>query len=147
MELHLIINESATNVINKELEVAHTIPLNIRNDVDIVNPRLFLTEVAGVQFSHFNYAYITEFDRYYFITDREYVKHKTWLLTLECDVLETYKADILASYANYSRAIKPDDYVDFSTDRQVLKQIDIYKSDTILENESSIILSTIGGVN
>lgn len=147
MELQLMINSSSNNVIHKELEAGHSIPLTIRNDVDIINPRLFLTEIVGVDYSHYNYAYITEFDRFYFITAREYVRHKTWLLELECDVLETYKTDILTSYANYSRVIKSDDYVEFANDKQVLKQIDIYKSDTILENESSIVLSTMGGVN
>lgn len=44
----------------------------------------------------YNYAYIASFGRYYFINDITYTIGG-WLLSLECDVLATYRPDIIAS--------------------------------------------------
>ena len=44
----------------------------------------------------YNYAYISSFDRYYFIDDIRY-NTGVWTLSLRCDVLASFKEDILSS--------------------------------------------------
>lgn len=44
-----------------------------------------------------NYAYITEFNRYYYIKNVESVKNGLWRLKMHVDVLKTYANQILAN--------------------------------------------------
>lgn len=48
---------------------------------------------SGTSLVGFNYAYISEFNRYYFINDVTW-NAGLWILSLKCDVLATYKSDI-----------------------------------------------------
>lgn len=45
----------------------------------------------------YNYAYIPDFNRYYFIADQRCVKGLLWEYSLTCDILATYKGVISAS--------------------------------------------------
>ena len=51
----------------------------------------------------YNYAYIEVFDRYYYIDDIA-ANNGTWLLALHCDVLATYRQDILSSAQYVARS-------------------------------------------
>lgn len=42
-----------------------------------------------------NYARITEFNRYYFITDITSIRNNLWEISMTCDVLMSYKTEIL----------------------------------------------------
>lgn len=46
---------------------------------------------------HYNYMYISEFDRYYFITDIINVSNNRWIIKAHVDVLHSFKNDILNS--------------------------------------------------
>ncbi len=43
----------------------------------------------------FNYIYLVEFDRYYYVSDVTTVNNKLWTLTLDIDVLYTYRNAIM----------------------------------------------------
>lgn len=85
------------NVINKTLSAPLEITINLKADVDIISPVLKLMDLSNQDYTDYNYAHITELDRYYLVTDARRVNNKLIQLDLHCDVLETYKADILAS--------------------------------------------------
>lgn len=128
-------------VINKVMTDAMTVEIRLKGDVDVIQPLIPLAR-GEVDYRFYNYAHIPELGRYYFITDIEVAGAKIVNLQLECDVIETYKDDILASYAKYKRGIEVGDYTG-SINTTVNKTIEKYSSDVTL-SDSSIILTTIG---
>ena len=67
----------------------------LKEGSDIVNPVLILND-AVASYASKNYAYISEFARYYFINKIEYDTGNRILLYLSCDVLGTYATTIKA---------------------------------------------------
>ena len=57
------------------------------------SPRLWLAASNNAFRASINYAYIPDFERYYWVTDFEFMDGR-WLLSLECDVLASFKSDI-----------------------------------------------------
>lgn len=115
----------------------------LKRDDDIQNPILLFTldnELADV----YNYCYITELDRYYYIVNKRIISNKLIELQLETDVLMTYKNDILNSTGNVTHA-QTLGYTQAATDNDSRYTIDKYNSDITLDDESSILLTTIGG--
>lgn len=135
---------SADNVINKLLVDAHTIVINFKRDTDFINPEIYLAEIAGVDFQDFNYCTITEINRAYFIRNIEAVNNRVYRLYCECDYIETYKADILASACAFRKQVEIGDYGNIETETTGRETIANYKSDVELEPNNTIILSTIG---
>jgi len=133
------------NVINKDLTMIYSFSLKLKKDTDIVNPTILLNDKNSMDFTECNYCYLEDFNRYYFIRDIESINNNIWRLALECDVLETYKDDILNSDVEINRKIKQGDFIEGNFKTQVIKEVDIYKSDVVMEDVSKIILSTIGG--
>lgn len=132
------------NVINKTLSTPVEININFKANVDIISPNIIL--LANQDYTGYNYAYIAELGRYYLVTDARRVNNKLVQLELHCDVLETYKADILASRARFYRNIRTGDYFSGTVDYGVDKDVTIFESDkTLIEGDKTMILTTIGG--
>ena len=145
MKLFLYNVDDGDNVINKTLPVPVEIEIRLSNDVDVVNPELRLRNITGVDYGDFNYAFIDVLGRYYFIDKLGRVSASDCFLYLSCDVLETYKAEILASKARLKRGIKNGDFYDGSMDFTVDTSVMIYKSNASLpDGENTTILTTIG---
>lgn len=66
-------------------------PCNILTPADITAPQIEIT--AGADLTGYNYAYISNFHRYYWIEEISFDKG-IWQLALQCDVLATYKTEI-----------------------------------------------------
>ena len=95
---------------------------------------------------NFNYMYIDKFKRYYFIEDVEVFPNKIYKLALKCDVLMSFKDDILNSYGNITSQTNYNDYYNFDYSSEVRKETNIYNSSVTLGESKTTILSTIGGV-
>lgn len=145
MELKLYHTLDNENVINKTLTLIHTMRIRLKDTVNIINPILILSEVAGVNYFRCNYCYLSEFNRYYFIRDIEVMSTRNYKLQLEVDVLESFKEDILNSYSEIKRPLQKGDFVYINNIMDVRKEIDIYESANSLTNQKDIVLSTIGG--
>ena len=65
-----------------------------RGEVSVMNPLVQIETSTNI--SGYNYAYISDFGRYYFITDIKAVRNGLWQLSLKVDVLMTYHTEILA---------------------------------------------------
>lgn len=65
----------------------------IKNGSSIINPKIELNLGLINDPSTRNYAYIPSFDRYYYVREWEF-KDALWIVTLEVDVLATYKTEI-----------------------------------------------------
>lgn len=89
MKVILYYNASEVNKINKSLNYENEFEGTLRDDTSIVNPVIIMNITDPTKF---NYCYIPEFGRYYFINDIVSVKNKLWRLSLNVDVLESFKA-------------------------------------------------------
>lgn len=146
MELSLYITNDNENVINKVLSLKHTTEIKLKETTNISNPVVVLSDIENVDLLKCNYCYLSEFERFYFIRDIE-VSKSLYVIYLECDVLESFKNDILTSEAEFSRTIKTGDYLNFNPSTDLRKDIDIYESNVSLSGEKNIVFSTIGGAD
>lgn len=94
MDIRLCNNNSEKNKINKTITAGITLSGTLRNSSNVVTPTIIINiENPTI----YNYAYIPEFKRYYFITDYISVRTGIWQLNLKSDVLMSFKDSILAS--------------------------------------------------
>ena len=139
MQLELYKNSSSFNTINKELSLLTTLNIHLKQGANLFHTQIIIHN--NDQLKELNYAKML--DRYYFVQVQTLNNNKFLLLTLDEDVLETYKKDILAS---------SQDIVEKSTAGNI-KQTNVspetvsktFNSDLKLENNSgSIIMVTSG---
>lgn len=129
------------NVINKTLITVGELEIFARKDFNIFNPELRLFSSAD-----FNYMYIEELQRYYFINSIEKVNADINMLFCETDVLMTFKEAILNSECIYKTYPKIDDLGKLESN-SLLNSFNLIKinSDLILPDDvNNIILSTSG---
>lgn len=83
------------NKMDKALGTATTKTGTLKSETDVINP------VIQVAFNptSFNYAYISDFGRYYYMRDIRNISNDLWEVNLHVDVLKTYSAGIKASPA------------------------------------------------
>lgn len=146
MILNLYVVNDGDNVINKNKTNKTSITINLKRDVNISSPSIILLDDATVNHSDFNYAEIEELGRFYFVDNIQRLNNKMIQMDLVCDVLETYKADVLASKARFSRNIKNGDYVQGTIDSSYITSVDKYLSTIDIENQSSLILTSVGEI-
>ena len=144
MEIKLYITEDADTVMNKDLTLIATFDIQMRDTQNVSAPILILGEIEGVDLKAINYAYIDEFKRYYFIRTITVGQNNIYTLAMECDVIETYKEDILNSSALISRRVAAGDYGDMAVSSEVRKEVEVFKSSRGFNENKTIILSTVG---
>ena len=78
--------------------------LNTSFDVLLKTPTSLHTPTFTINAASFDYNYLKWGDRYYFVTDVVSRNNSLWEVSAVCDVLATYKADIIAStqFVSYS---------------------------------------------
>ena len=78
--------------------------LNTSFDVLLKTPTSLHTPTFTINAASFDYNYLRWGDRYYFVTDVVSRNNSLWEVSAVCDVLATFKADILAStqFVSYS---------------------------------------------
>lgn len=135
--------ENSNNKINKIITLIDEIDIKFKDDVNIFNPKIVLKYDDLI---NFNYMFIEKFNRYYFIEDIEIFPNKIYNITLKCDVLMSFKDDILNSYANITNQTNYNNYYNFNYASEVRKETNIYNSNVILDDVKTTIISTIGGV-
>ena len=103
MQIKLYKNLSAVNTIGKTLTEESVRTGTLKDGGSVLSPSVVLT---GENLSGFNYAYIPQFSRYYFIKEITSVKSGLWEISMRVDVLETYKDSIKANTAILKRQEK-----------------------------------------
>ena len=94
MQINFYKNSSEKNKIGKSLSSGLTLNGNLRDECSITSPSILVEATSLVEY---NYCYIPEFKRYYFISDITSVRNNLWRVSLKCDVLESFKSGILNS--------------------------------------------------
>lgn len=143
MKIKLYNTTSANNVINKVLTDEIEFDIKFKDKTDVKNPMVIL-RCSDIILS--NYAFIEEFNRYYFIERIELYPNDIYYIYLKCDVLETYKEELLKceGYINQQKQ-NVNSYYDSGFKTEIRKEVDIYKSDVTLDEVTTILLNTIGG--
>ena len=143
MLLKLYNTNSETNRINKVLTDETEFDVRLKDKSSVVNPVLVLKSETYI---NFNYAYIHKFQRYYFVDDISVYPNKMYILTLRCDVLTSFKDDILKSYARIVEQTNSNAYYDSNLKSEVRKEVDTYMSNVSFDlTADSLVLVTIGG--
>ena len=92
MEINLYVNNSEPERVVKSLTAAGTLTGSLRNESDIVNPYVI---IEGAYFpSSANYAYISDFGRYYYVTEVTSIRNGYIGVSLVSDPLMSFANDI-----------------------------------------------------
>lgn len=92
LELYKVTNQP--NELTKTLNNAVVVNGSFRGEIDSID---VIVEIESNTYD-FNYVYIPSLNKYYFLQNIVHVNAKIIRMQLHCDVLMTYKTDILASY-------------------------------------------------
>lgn len=87
-------NKSSNIRIDKELEHLHTYDCIIKDNTSIFTPTIRLN-ASDINVTKGNYGYIPKFKRFYYVTDVVSVRQDVWEIALKCDVLMSFRNDII----------------------------------------------------
>ena len=102
MNIVLYRNISENNAINKNLTELTTLTGTLREQSSIIDPVITIADIDEY-IGSMNYAYIPQFNRYYFVTNVESVRAGLWRVSFHVDVLFTYREQIKSNKAIIER--------------------------------------------
>ena len=141
MEFILYENNSDSNVINKDLTGRKSIDINLKKQNNLMD--LVIKLQTNTNIIKYNYCYIPDFKRFYFIQDIEVYNNNMFNLYLHIDLLETYKQDLQECNCIIGRSEQVNK---FYGDNPTLENfiVDKYESDTTPEIKNNLVLVTMG---
>lgn len=92
MTLTLYVNTSENNCLDKSITSRGTYVFSFKDESSVFNPQVLIASATSL--ADVNYAYITEFGRFYYVTEIVVVRADLYLLKLHTDVLMTWKSQI-----------------------------------------------------
>lgn len=96
------------NTVNKQLGDFTAIEGDLRQTFDVLRPTVTLRKQPRPTF---NYCYIPDLGRYYFVDRVSFEGNNAYELVLRIDVLKTYETEILAATGRVSESDNPDPYI------------------------------------
>ena len=108
MEIIFYNTASESNRIGKTLTNGHTLSGSFKTEIDIQNPII----QVNTNLLNFNYCYIPDLNRYYFINKIEITRTNLFTVYLHIDVLETYKDEIKALHVVVTNSSGGNPYYD-----------------------------------
>lgn len=96
MEIKLFKTLSPRKKLVKELTDGITLTGTLRSQSSVMSPSLQIQDIAVIGY---NYCYIPDFGRYYYINDINALRANLFELSLGIDVLMTYALEIRGNYA------------------------------------------------
>lgn len=143
MIMKIYSTKDGENVINKRLNFLDEFTIRLKNETDMYSPTIILNDRNINNLLLSNYCYLDEFNRYYFIRSIENQSLNLWVLNLECDVLESFKDEILNSHGEVDRAME-ESFYDGGLLNESRKEIDIVESDVEVKFSNNIMLVMFG---
>ena len=137
---------SENNRVVKVLTDEKQLSGELRNQTSVLNPTIRIESAYNI--SGYNYCYISEFGRYYYITDIVSVRTNCWVISLRCDVLMSYKNEIQSMNAilNNTQETGLSNYLASSNWVSLVKtKTDIKVFPSGLSEQGEFILITAGG--
>ena len=150
MNVTLYKNTSDKRNLNKVLSEIKSVSATAKGEINIISPTLILEYFS----TYFNYCYISEFNRYYFVKSITLLTGQRIQIDLSVDVLMTYKEDIknltvnVLRYENIEPTFLTDSRIPLFSDT-IQKVIEFPKNIFNLENPSenskNFLLTVAGG--
>lgn len=145
MNITLYVNNSEKNKIGKNLTNDFSLSGTLRDATNIINP-VILIELNEI--GNYNYCYIPDFNRYYFITDITVIRTGLFAISLMVDVLESFQTSIknLSVILLNTQNVGANNYLPSQVFRNNVKaKTDIIKFPSGLNDSGEFILITAGG--
>lgn len=145
MDITLSVTHSEKNKLEKVLTDSQVFTGTLRGITSVISPEIDL-EVENP--TGFNYAYIPDFGRYYFINDMVSIRSGLWKISMRVDVLMSFKSDILNSRGIIvdTESVNADVYQEHdSWNTKVKNKTDIIPFSNGLLESGEYILITAGG--
>lgn len=142
MEIRFYTYTGEKNVINKKLNSYTSTFINIKyQDLDVTAPTFLL---KFIDYPNYNYLYVPTLKRYYFIDSINIKTENVYEIRCTCDVLESFKEDILNSNGLLTKSENVNAY--YGEYKSLNKKIiNHYYSDKIINiNSTDKILITLG---
>lgn len=139
-------NISEKNVIRKTLNNALNLAGTLREATSVTNPTI--TIESPVTIVGYNYCYIPDFARYYYVVDVKSMRNNLWAVTLRVDVLMSFKDSILNTPAIIDHTTQQNitDYMSSNVWQSLVKdKTDIINFSSGLPETGGYILITAGG--
>lgn len=103
INIELMTNNRPANQITKTPETIATLTGTLKDETSIINPAVMIERSSP---TGFNYAHIPAFNRYYFVDDIICLRTNILQINLRCDVLFSFKDEILRQRALVKRNAK-----------------------------------------
>lgn len=131
--------------LNKTLTNEKTVMGTLKTKMSIIKPSILLHN-SSINFADYNYCYIVDFDRYYFIDDIMIETANLYELKLTEDILMSFNTDIKNMTVEITQAsIYNNNKVDCETSNKktLIKTIDLQNP---FNNNGFLYLTTVKGV-
>lgn len=92
MNIKLYKNDSNNNVLNKKITLINEYNILLKDNVDVYRP---IIKIKTELLNKCNYVFIEDFNRYYYVVNKRSINIEIIELTLECDVLMSFREHIL----------------------------------------------------
>ena len=144
MNLTLYKNSSDNRCINKKIKQVLSLSGNLKNESSIMNP----TVIIETNIIDFNYLYIKEFNRYYYVNNITILRNNLIQVDTSVDVLMSNKDVIkylpcLVERVNDSEKI--DEFIDTATDVERGETTEIKTFPQGFNDSPTFILCTLSG--
>lgn len=148
MHITLYKTKSENNRVNKAIREPLALEGTLKEECDVLNPVItFELDDPTV----YNYVYIEEFHRYYFIVNIDNIRNNIWRLSLKCDVLFTYRSGIKKLSAVIDKqegtGYTTEYYNDGSFKVREDNFIEVHNYDNGFNDEGEFILLTAGAIS
>lgn len=90
-------NTSPVNYVNKDTTELLSATGSLRDGTSIIDPVIIFESDSSHFLADLNYMYISEFNRYYFVTNIISLRTNLWQITAHVDVLMSWKTELLES--------------------------------------------------
>lgn len=127
---NLYIVTDAYNVLNKTLNNPLVLNGVLNGEFDNNNPRLRIKSTTDITI--YNYAFINEIGKYYFIDNISIDRNGYYIVNMSCDVLMTYRNEIKSLYGIVRNGVTANPYMNGYID-----SYDVRRTKTILEFENN----------
>ena len=134
MQIQLFVNSSPKNKLNKEITLAKDIDGVLRDQASVLNPIILVKDVD----TEFNYCYIPEFKRYYFLEGITRVLNGARILQLKCDVLMSFKDEILETKIMLARNTSEGSLITSQLARSVQSSVTLHEFDNPFTEQTTI---------
>lgn len=115
MEVQFYYNNSDSRVVNKNIIAGQKFEGQARDEVNVMSPTIRFETPDVLQY---NYAYIPELKRYYYVTDKTSFREGLFDVTFGVDVLMSFRGDIsqlVVIVDKQSMEENGDEYIDDSS--------------------------------